>query len=109
MIRRWLTIGALLAGGSYFFTVNLAERRLWLLTDHVDLLRTAFGYARARHPFTVEAIVVLPDHLHAIFTLPEGDADYALRLRLIKTHFSRHLFRGERRSASRIAKAERGI
>jgi putative transposase len=100
---------SLLAGGSYFFTLNLAERRLRLLTDHIDLLRAAFRYARARHPFTVDAIVVLPDHLHAILSLPEGDADYALRLRLIKTHFSRHLPRGERRSASRIAKAERGI
>ncbi len=77
------------AGGSYFFTVNLAERRLRLLTDHIDLLRVAFRYVRARHPFTVDAIVVLPDHLHAILSLPEGDTDYALRLRLIKTHFSR--------------------
>ena len=98
-----------LAGGSYFFTVNLAERHLQLLTGRIDLLRAAFRYARARHPFTVDAIVVLPDHLHAIFSLPEGDADYALRLRLIKTHFSRHLPPGERRSTSRILKGERGI
>jgi putative transposase len=50
-------------GGCQFFTVNLAERKSRLLTDHVDFLRAAFGYARARYPFTVEAIVVLPDHL----------------------------------------------
>jgi hypothetical protein len=52
----------LVAGGSYFFTVNLAERRLRLLTQHVDMLRSAFRKVRARHPFTVEAIVILPDH-----------------------------------------------
>jgi putative transposase len=66
-------------GGSYFFTVNLAERRERLLTDHVDLLRSAFRYVRRRHPFTIEAIVVLPDHLHAVWTLPDGDADFAMR------------------------------
>jgi putative transposase len=98
-----------LDGGSYFFTVNLAERRSRLLTDHIGLLRAAFRYTRARHPFSVDAIVVLPDHLHATWTLPPGDADYALRWRLIKTWFSRGLAAGERRSKSRTAKGERGI
>ena len=98
-----------LDGGSYFFTVNLAERRSRLLTDNIGLLRAAFRYTRTRHPFSVDAIVVLPDHLHAIWTLPPGDADYALRWRLIKTYFSRGLVAGERRSKSRIAKGERGI
>ena len=55
-----------LPGGSYFFTVNLADRRLGLLTGHIDLLRAAFRQVRARHPFTIEAAVILPDHLHAI-------------------------------------------
>jgi REP element-mobilizing transposase RayT len=59
-------------GGSYFFTVNLADRRLRLLTEHIELLRTAFNYTRVRHPFAIEATVVLPDHLHAIWTLPSG-------------------------------------
>ena len=68
-----------LAGGSYFFTVNLADRRRALLTDHVDLLRAAFRLVRAQHPFTIEAAVILPDHLHAIWTLPDGDADFATR------------------------------
>jgi putative transposase len=63
-------------GGSYFFTVNLADRSSRLLTDHVDLLRTAFRYTRVRHAFMVDAIVILPDHLHAIWSLPEGDADF---------------------------------
>jgi len=66
-------------GGSYFFTVNLTDRRLRLLTEHVGALRGAFRETRARHPFTIAAIVVLPDHLHTIWVLPEGDADYAMR------------------------------
>ncbi len=96
-------------GGCFFFTVNLAERRLRLLTDHIDLLREAVRSARRRHPFAIEGIVVLPDHLHAILTLPEGDADFAVRWRLIKATFSRRLPRGERISASRARKGERGI
>jgi putative transposase len=98
-----------LAGGSYFFTVNLADRRRALLTDHVDLLRAAFRLVRAQHPFTIEAAVILPDHLHAIWTLPDGDADFATRWRLIKSGFSHPLPRGERISASRAAKGERRI
>jgi putative transposase len=96
-------------GGSFFFTVNLAERRLSLLIEHVDLLRGAFRDVRRRHPFAIDAIVILPDHLHAIWTLPEGDRDYATRWRLIKSAFSRALPSGERISASRAARAERGI
>jgi putative transposase len=97
------------SGGSYFFTVNLADRRSRLLTEHIESLRAAFRYARNRHPFTIDAIVILPDHLHAIWTLPEGDADFALRWRLIKSAFSRGLPRNDRISASRAAKSERGI
>jgi len=77
------------AGGSYFFTVNLAERNGRLLTEHVNLLRAAFRYTRARHSFAIEAIVVPPDHLHTIWTLPEDDANFATRWRLIKATFSR--------------------
>lgn len=98
-----------IAGGCDFFTVNLAERRLTLLTDHIDLLRAAFRYARMRHPFTIEGIVVLPDHLHAIRRLPEGDDDFSLRWRMIKSAFSRSLPPGERISASRLRKGERGL
>ena len=87
----------------------LADRGRALLTDHVDLLRAAFRRVRAQHPFTIEAAVILPDHLHAIWTLPDGDADFATRWRLIKSGFSHALPRGERISASRAAKAERGI
>ena len=98
-----------LPGASYFFTVNLADRRLRLLTHHVGLLRTAFRHVRARHPFAIEAAVVLPEHLHVIWTLPEGDGDFAMRWRLLKSAFSRGLPRGEWISASRAGKGERGI
>jgi putative transposase len=96
-------------GGSYFFTVNLADRRLRLLTDRVDRLRAAFRYVRARHPFPVEAAVILSDDLHAIWTLPEEDVDFSTRWRLIKAAFSRGLPQSESVSTSRFAKGERGI
>jgi putative transposase len=99
----------LLAGGRFFFTVNLAERRLKLLTDHIEKLRTAFRETRRHHPFTIDAMVVLPDHLHTIWTLPEDDADFATCWRLIKSAFSRSIATGERISNSRAAKGERGI
>ncbi len=98
-----------IVGAAYFFTVNLADRRETLLTEHIDSLRVAFQYVKDRHPYTTDAIVILPDHLHAIWTLPEGDADFPTRWRLLKTEFSRRLPAGERRTASRIAKEERGI
>src|SRR5580704_1997969 len=88
-------------GGCFFFTVNLAERHLHLLTEHIDKLRTAFRETRRHHPFTIDAMVVLPDHLHTLWTLPEGDADFAARWRLIKSAFSRSLTTGERISESR--------
>jgi putative transposase len=96
-------------GGSFFFTVNLADRKLALMTAHIELLREAFRKTRQRHPFTVDAIVILPDHIHAIWTMPEGDADFATRWRLIKSTFSRNLSVDEPISESRAAKRERGI
>jgi putative transposase len=98
-----------LTGGRRFFTVNLAGRRLTMLSDHIDLLRAAFRQVRARHPFTIEAAVVMPDHLHAISTLPGQDADFALRWRLIKRAFSHGLMRSARIFTSRLSKGERGI
>jgi putative transposase len=97
------------AGGSYFFTVNLAEQRMRLLTDNIDRLRAPFRYTRARHPFAIDAVVVLPDHLHTIWTLPACDADFATRWSLIKASFSRGLPHVEWVSASRLGKQERGI
>jgi putative transposase len=96
-------------GATYFFTVNLADRRLSLLTDYIEPLRAAFRETRLRHPFTIEAIVVLPDHLHAIWTLPEGNGDFAVRWSLIKANFSRAFPGGEPVSTSRRRRRERGI
>jgi putative transposase len=77
-------------GASWFFTVALAERRHGrLLVDHIDALRAAVRWVRERHPFHIDAFVVLPDHLHCVWTLPEGDADYSMRWGLIKAKFSR--------------------
>jgi putative transposase len=97
------------AGATYFFTVNLADRRSRLLVDRIDLLRAAFRATRRRHPFTIDAIVVLPDHLHASWTLPAGDSDFAMRWNLIKGSFSRGLPQGEPVSISRSSRRERGI
>jgi putative transposase len=96
-------------GASYFFTVNLHDRSSRLLANHIEPLRTAFRTVRARHPFEIAAIVVLPDHLHAIWTLPPGDDSYPTRWRLIKTVFSRSIAPGELLSPSRQRKSERGL
>jgi putative transposase len=76
-------------GGTFFFTVALADRRSRILVEHIVALRTAFRRVRNSRPFTIDAIVVLPDHLHAIFTLPEGDDDFSGRWRSIKSLFVR--------------------
>ena len=96
-------------GGCFFFTVNLAARGLRLLTEYVETLRAAFRETRQRHPFTIDAVVVLPDHLHAVWTLPDGDRDFSTRWRLIKSTFSRRIAPGEAVSTSRAAKDDRGI
>lgn len=97
-------------GATYFFTVNLAERHAnRLLTENIEALREAFRVTRQAHPFTIEAIVVLPEHLHCLWRLPPEDCDFSMRWRLIKAHFSRMLPPGEDISASRMRKGERGI
>lgn len=96
-------------GGTYFFTVALADRGATTLVEHVGALRRAFTATRAERPFRADAFVVLPDHLHAIWTLPEGDADFSTRWRLIKSRFVRETGAEAPRSASKHAKAERGI
>ncbi len=64
-------------GGTYFFTLALADRRSDLLVKEVDALRAAVSRARALYPFTIDAWVVLPDHLHAVWTLPADDANFS--------------------------------
>ncbi len=78
-------------GGTYFFTVTLADRRSSALVDQIDILRSAFRNARSKQPFAIDAIVILPDHLHAMFTLPAGDSDFPARWRRIKGYFSTRL------------------
>ena len=80
-----------LQGGCYFFTVTLTDRRSTALVDHIDALRAAFRAGRRERPFDIDAIVILPDHLHAIFTLPPDDADFSGRWRRIKGYFSSRL------------------
>src|SRR4030042_77854 len=99
-----------LPGGTWFFTVNLAERRgNRLLIERLDLLRSAFRSVRLRRPFRIEAVVILPDHLHCIWTLPPGDTDFSSRWGLIKSQFSRGIEKVERISQSRSRRGERGI
>ena len=79
------------AGGTFFFTVTLEDRRSRALVEHIDALRLAFRLTRQQRPFTIDAIVVLPDHLHTILTLPEDDADFSGRWRQIKSLFTRQI------------------
>ena len=97
-------------GGCWFFTVALAERHNnHLLVEHIDTLRKAFRYVKERHPFHIDAIVILPEHLHCIWTLPKGDTNFSTRWSLVKTAFSRALPSLERRTLSRVKRGERGV
>ncbi len=94
-------------GGLYFFTV-VTEQRRPLLVEHVDRLRGAFRHAMERHPFEIEGIVVLPDHLHTIWHLPEAEADFSVRWMVIKRKFSAGLPLATT-NASKRHKREKGI
>ena len=80
-----------IAGGTYFFTVTLRNRSSVILVRNVGLLRDAFRVVRRERPFNIDAIVILPEHLHTIWTMPDGDSDYSGRWRAIKSHFTRKL------------------
>ena len=95
-------------GAQVFFTVALAQRGSSLLVDKVVRLREAVRTTKTERPFEIDAWVVLPDHLHAVWTLPRGDTDFSTRWRLIKSRFSRGLPKGPTR-ASHDARQERGI
>ena len=98
-----------LSGGTYFFTVAIAERHLDTLVRHVQHLKTAFRDEHQRSPFVNIAFVALHDHLHTIWQLPQDDSNYSDRWRRIKAGFSRAIPLGERVSTSREIKGERGI
>ena len=95
-------------GASIFFTVTLAERGSRLLFEEIGLLREAVREILVKRPVTVEAWVVLPDHMHCVWTMPEGDAEYGMRWGAIKARFSRNVPAGRLR-ASHVARRERGV
>jgi len=96
-------------GGVFFFTVALANRSSDLLVREINRLRSAYVSAQTRFPLKTVAICVLPDHLHAIWSLPPEDVDFPLRWNLIKSGFSRGLPASANRSESKIARREKGI
>lgn len=96
-------------GATFFFTVNLANRDSSLLTDRIDILRRAYAATLQDMPFFCDAMVILPDHLHAVWTLPPGDNGFSERWRKIKHRFSRAIGEELPRSASKQAKREKGI
>jgi putative transposase len=97
-----------IAGGTFFFTLTLANRSSNFLVRDIRRLRDVYRSVQERRPFESIAICVLPDHLHAIWSLPSGDSDFATRWNLIKSGFSRGLPAASR-SRSKLAKREKGI
>jgi len=99
-------------GGTYFFTlVAFSRRKIFTQDNVVAMLRQAFQIVQVKHPFKIEAAVILPEHLHMIFSLPECDGDYPTRWRLIKTYFTQH-WEGANdipATASRQLKGERAV
>jgi putative transposase len=102
-----------IAGGTYFFTVNTL-RRIPVLTEEPvrEALREAIQQTQQTAPFTIDAWVLLPDHLHCIWTLPQGDADFSMRWSAIKRYVSRQCgekFGIDNLSASRTRRNESGL
>lgn len=93
-------------GGTYFFTVNLRDRRQNLLIDHIEELRAAWRETQGRWPFETVAAVVLPDHLHFVWRLPAEDKNFSTRIRLIKAGFTERLPTRQKRSGR---KGERDV
>jgi putative transposase len=96
-------------GATYFFTVNLAQEGATALTDHIDLLRKAYRAAAAELPIDCRAMVILPDHIHAVWTLPPGDADFSRRWQKIKAQFTFATGLRGMQSRSMMEKREAGL
>jgi putative transposase len=96
-------------GGTYFFTVTLDDRHSDLLIRRINDLRVVMQHVKAVHPFQIDAWVVLPEHLHMLWTLPPGDVDYSTRWSRIKAGLSKRVPRSEAVSGSRSRKGERQI
>ena len=96
-------------GGTYFITVNLLDRRSDLLVTHIGLLRASVSRVRHLMPFHIDAWVVLPDHMHALWTLPDGNVDFSKRWQAIKMAFSKAIDPAKPLSTSRRKRGERGV
>ncbi len=100
-------------GGTYFFTLVTYKRKpIFKSKFAVNLLKEAFRYVKVNHPFEIDAFVLLPDHLHCIWTLPVDDIGYSQRLMLIKSYFTRYYalsFSLEKSTKSRLQKRERCV
>jgi putative transposase len=97
-------------GGTYFFTVNCLKRNNNdLLVKHIEDLKEAIAKVKRTHTFKIHGWVVLPDHMHCVMELPEGDSDFATRWRLIKMLFSRSVGKDEYISEIRQQRRERGL
>ena len=99
-------------GGTYFFTlITYARRKIFAHEENMDLLRAAFKSVMSKHPLRIDAFVLLPDHLHCMWTLPKDDFDFSKRWRLIKGYFSRECdseYKNEP-STSRQVKKEQAV
>ncbi|MBL7561411.1 REP-associated tyrosine transposase [Legionella bononiensis] len=91
-------------GGTYFFTLALRNRNSPILTNHIDLLGESFRRIKQKYPFSTEAIVVLPDHVHTVWKLPDNDFNYSLRWHQIKSYFTKNLIK----QGVEITKDQRG-
>ncbi|MBU2488267.1 MAG: transposase [Proteobacteria bacterium] len=99
-------------GGTFFFTVVTHGRRPFLCEpENIGVLRSAFRSVKQNHPFEIEAIVILPDHLHCIWKLPQGDNRYSMRWNLIKNLFTKNAPQSlrQQRSKSRVLKREQAV
>jgi putative transposase len=101
-------------GGTYFLTLVTHERKpLFEAESSRELLRRALRHVKEKRPFTIEAMVLLPDHLHCIWTLPKEDDDYSTRVRQVKECYTREFLKmGGMEGAtttSRLRKAERAV
>jgi len=93
-----------IAGATYFFTVTLRDRKSNILIKHIELLKLSMKRVQQQSPYTTNAIVILPDHLHVIWTLPKGDEDFSMRWMKIKCFFTRYLIK----NGFRLNKDSRG-
>lgn len=96
-------------GQTYFFTARAARRGDDTFTCHIEVLRQAMRKTRSTYPFVIDEIVVLPDVIHTLWTLPDGDADFSRRMRMLKSLFSRAVPAPEDTGALRLRPGEKGL